>query len=82
MDKLFHCNICDRNYNSYQSMWNHNKKFHPSQNLPIPPKSLPIPPKSLPNPPSHLLHFTYYMCINDIIITVLLNIPRNNENNN
>ena len=22
------CNICDKKYKSYQSLWNHNKKFH------------------------------------------------------
>jgi hypothetical protein len=24
----YKCNICNKNYNSYQSLWNHNKKFH------------------------------------------------------
>ena len=31
MDKLsnkFYCEICERYYKSYQSLWNHNKKFH------------------------------------------------------
>ena len=28
MDKKFICNICVKNYKSYQSLWNHNKKFH------------------------------------------------------
>lgn len=27
--KLFYCELCDKNYKSYQSLWNHNKKFHP-----------------------------------------------------
>ena len=25
----YHCIICDKNYASYKSMWEHNKKFHP-----------------------------------------------------
>jgi hypothetical protein len=24
----FFCNICNKNYKSYQSLWNHNKKYH------------------------------------------------------
>ena len=24
----YHCNICNKDYKSYQSLWNHNKKFH------------------------------------------------------
>lgn len=31
MDKLsnkFYCELCERYYKSYQSLWNHNKKFH------------------------------------------------------
>ena len=24
----YHCNVCDTNYSSYQSLWIHNKKFH------------------------------------------------------
>jgi hypothetical protein len=24
----YKCNICNKGYTSYQSMWNHNKKFH------------------------------------------------------
>jgi hypothetical protein len=28
LSKDFHCNICDKYYKSYQSLWNHNKKFH------------------------------------------------------
>jgi len=24
----FSCNICNKNFKSYQSRWNHNKKFH------------------------------------------------------
>ena len=33
MNKLFYCDKCERNYNSYQSIWNHNKKFHTSDNI-------------------------------------------------
>jgi hypothetical protein len=25
------CNICNKNYTSYKSLWNHNKKFHTKQ---------------------------------------------------
>ena len=28
MDKKFICKTCNRYYKSYQSLWNHNKKFH------------------------------------------------------
>jgi hypothetical protein len=28
LSKDFHCNICDKYYKSYQSLWNHNKRFH------------------------------------------------------
>ena len=27
-NKEYKCNICNKYYNSYQSLWNHNKKFH------------------------------------------------------
>lgn len=29
----FLCNLCNKEYKSYQSIWNHNKKFHPNENL-------------------------------------------------
>jgi len=25
---VFYCKICNKNYKTYQSLWNHNKKFH------------------------------------------------------
>jgi len=28
MNKSFYCNSCSRYYKSYQSLWNHNKRFH------------------------------------------------------
>ncbi len=28
MDKKFICEICNKNYKSYQSLWNHKHKFH------------------------------------------------------
>ena len=28
MDKKFICNLCQKPYKSYQSLWNHNKRFH------------------------------------------------------
>ena len=72
MDKLFHCNTCDRNYNSYQSMWNHNKKFHTNIKLIFPPKPSKNPPETLQNPPktlqkppvslSHISNELYYIC--------------------
>ncbi len=35
MDK-YYCNICSKNYASYQSLWIHNKKFHrDTQNINI-----------------------------------------------
>ena len=24
----YHCNICNKKYKSYQSIWNHNRKYH------------------------------------------------------
>jgi hypothetical protein len=27
-DRLFICDICNKNYSSYKSLWNYNKKFH------------------------------------------------------
>ena len=24
----YNCKICDKKYKTYQSLWNHNKKFH------------------------------------------------------
>ena len=29
LSKYFYCNICNKYYKSYQSLWNHNKSFHP-----------------------------------------------------
>ena len=26
--KVYICNICNKHYKTYQSLWNHNKKFH------------------------------------------------------
>jgi hypothetical protein len=31
-DGLFKCNICNKNYTSYKSLWNHNKNLH---NIPV-----------------------------------------------
>ena len=28
----YRCTICNKNYKSYQSLWNHNKKFHNNEN--------------------------------------------------
>ena len=30
LDRLHSCNICNKDYSSYKSLWNHNKKFHNS----------------------------------------------------
>ena len=52
MDKKFNCLECKRYYKSYQSLWNHNKKFHSNslQNINLNhSKSLPNTPNSLPN---------------------------------
>ena len=64
MDKLFHCNTCDRNYNSYQSLWNHNKKFHISKELQNAPIELQNAPIKLQKAPVKLeLEIdTYYTC--------------------
>jgi len=32
MEKKFICKICNKNYKSYQSLWNHNHRFHPNLN--------------------------------------------------
>lgn len=32
MEKKFICKICNKKYKSYQSLWNHNRKFHPNLN--------------------------------------------------
>jgi len=29
----FNCNICNKKYSSYKSLWNHNKKFHNKENI-------------------------------------------------
>jgi len=29
----FNCKSCNKKYGSYQSLWNHNKKFHNNQNI-------------------------------------------------
>jgi hypothetical protein len=29
----FLCNFCNKNYKSYQSLWNHNRKFHTNENI-------------------------------------------------
>ena len=50
MDQKFICNICEKNYKSYQSLWNHNNRFHKnitSENLKLN--------KLLPNNRSSLL---------------------------
>ena len=30
----YRCNICDKKYSSYQSLWIHNKKFHTTNSKP------------------------------------------------
>jgi len=32
-NRLFSCNICNKKYSSYKSLWNHNKKFHSIPNV-------------------------------------------------
>ena len=29
----YSCDQCNKNYKTYQSIWNHNKKFHNNQNI-------------------------------------------------
>ena len=31
--KEFKCNICNKFYTSYKSLWNHNKKFHKNKTV-------------------------------------------------
>ena len=31
----YYCDQCNKNYKTYQSIWNHNKKFHNNQNIQI-----------------------------------------------
>ncbi len=50
INNKFICDLCDKNYTSYQSIWNHFKKFHPD-NLEEPIKK---PLEILPNPPELL----------------------------
>jgi len=35
----FNCNLCNKKYSSYQSLWIHNKKFHNTKNQPNPSQS-------------------------------------------
>ena len=32
----YRCKICEKNYSSYQSLWIHNKKFHPLNSTILP----------------------------------------------
>ena len=34
------CNICNKIYSSYKSLWNHNKKFHNTKNIEIVSKNM------------------------------------------
>ncbi len=45
MEKSLYCEQCKRNYKSYQSLWNHRKRFH-AQNIPI---ISPMYPHGIPN---------------------------------
>jgi hypothetical protein len=45
MNTVFYCNICTKYYKSYQSLWNHNKRFHFNNDE----NSLPNHSQSLPN---------------------------------
>lgn len=47
--KKYTCNLCDKLYKSYKSMWNHNKIFHSE----ITPNHSKITPKSLQITPNH-----------------------------
>ena len=44
-DRYYCCNICNKDYSSYKSLWNHNRKFHynnVSNNIPIVSNNIPI----------------------------------------
>ena len=48
LSKDFYCKICERYYKSYQSLWNHNKRYH--SDIPkIPPNPAKIPPEPAKN---------------------------------
>jgi len=47
----FVCKICNKTYSSYQSLWNHNKKFHTLESTNLPPKPTNLPPKTTNLPP-------------------------------
>ena len=32
--RSYHCNICNKNYSSYKSLWKHNNNTHKSENQP------------------------------------------------
>ena len=40
INKLYKCNLCNKNYSSYQSLWNHNNNFHNNDKTNINNKSL------------------------------------------
>ena len=52
------CNLCNKNYKSYQSLWNHNKKFHQNTNNNIPQISSTHPQKSSNLPPNHSIQIS------------------------
>ena len=56
---LYRCDTCEKNYKSYQSLWNHNKKFHKIDKTvrslsPQNPQLLPQSPQLLPQNPQLL----------------------------
>jgi hypothetical protein len=52
------CKLCNKNYKSYQSLWNHNKKFHQITNDNIPQISSTHPQKSSNLPPNHSIEIS------------------------
>jgi len=49
--KKFRCKICNKDYASNSSLWNHNKKFHPPKTTILQPKTTILQPKTTILPP-------------------------------
>ena len=61
LDRLHSCNICNKNYSSYKSLWNHNNKFH-NTILPQSSSISPHSPSILPLSPSNYLKIECIFC--------------------
>jgi hypothetical protein len=52
MSQVYKCDICIKNYKTYQTLWKHNKNFHPQNSAKTPPNSASAPPNSAKTPPN------------------------------